>query len=183
MWEKATQDYLASRGFADCQWKSNADTELLIPERYAGKLIGDSPELLPLDSSLFSDHIKNVAKLVVYTSRLPAGERFTMATPDEAWRTMVHAWTKLDPERIIADVMRFRHVLDKIIEADGAYVSDKDLRNGHRRAMRRLVRGQERVKGKDAAETDALMEEGLVELQKSWEGMMDFYKGELEGNQ
>ena len=103
--------------------------------------MGDSPELMPLDSSLFSDHIENVAKLVVYTAKLPEEERYTMGTPDKAWRTMVAAWSQLSPERIIEDVSRFRGVLDKIIAAEGAYVADQDLRNGHRRLMRRLVRG------------------------------------------
>ena len=48
--------------------------------------MGDSPELMPLDSSLFSDQIENVAKLVVATASLEEEERFTMATPDKAWK-------------------------------------------------------------------------------------------------
>ena len=103
--------------------------------------MGDSPELMPLDSSLFSDHIENVARLVVYTAKLPVEKRYIFGTPGEAWRTIVTAWSQLSKERIIQDVGRFSGVLDAIIAADGTYVADKDLRNGHRRLMRRLVRG------------------------------------------
>ena len=143
--------------------------------------MGDSPELMPLDSSLFSDHIENVAKLVVYTAKLPVGERYTMGTPDETWRTIVAAWSQLDAERIIQDVMRFSDVLDSIIEADGAYVSDKDLRNGHRRLMRRLVRGGMPVGGGDSAVTAARLQKGLDEAKKSWEGMTGAYMGMVDG--
>ena len=137
--------------------------------------MGDSPELMPLDSSLFSDHIENVAKLVVYTASLPEEERYTMGTPDKAWRTMVAAWSQLSAERIIEDVTRFSGVIDKIIAAEGAYVADQDLRNGHRRLMRRLVRGGAPVGEGDSATTAARLAKGLEELKKSWEGMTDKY--------
>merc|ERR1711923_401971 len=96
---------------------------------------------MPLDSSLFSDLIEKVAWLVVSTVKLAKGEKYTMATPDEAWRTMCAAWEVVETARIVADVSRFTVALDAIIAAKGAYVSDHDLRNGHRRVMRRLVRG------------------------------------------
>lgn len=174
-WEKQTQEYIASRGFADRQWKSNPDTDLLVTGYYVGKLMGDSPELMPLDSSLFSDHIENVAKLVVYTAKLPVEERYTMGTPDRAWRTIVAAWSQLSGERIVQDVGRFSGAIDAIIAAEGAYVADHDLRNGHRRLMRRLVRGGAPVEGGYSATTAALLEKGLEELKKSWEGMTEKY--------
>ena len=52
------------------------------------------------------------------------------------------AWELVPEARIRQDVGRFVSVLDAIIAADGAYVGDLDLRNGHRRDMQRLVRGR-----------------------------------------
>ena len=143
--------------------------------------MGDSPELMPLDSSLFSDHIENVAKLVVYTAKLPVEERYTMGTPDRAWRTIVAAWSQLSGERIVQDVGRFSGAIDAIIAAEGAYVADHDLRNGHRRLMRRLVRGGAPVGGGYSATTAALLEKGLDELKKSWEAMTEKYLVVVEG--
>ncbi len=143
--------------------------------------MGDSPELMPLDSSLFSDQIENVAKLVVGTASLEAEERFTMATPDKAWTTMVAAWSMLSSDRIVADIDRFVPALDSIIAAEGAYVSDKDLRNGHRRLMRRLVRGGEPVQGANRVSTAARLQKGLDEAKKSWEGMTGAYMGMVDG--
>ena len=102
--------------------------------------MGDSPELMPLDSSLFCDLINKVAWLVVTTAGM-GDERYSMGTPDRAWRTMVDAWELVPEARIRQDVGRFVSVLDAIIAAGGAYVGDLDLRNGHRRDMQRLVRG------------------------------------------
>ena len=111
----------------------------MIAKHYVGKLMGDSPKLMPLDSSLFSDQIENVAKLVVATASLEEEERFTMATPDKAWTTMVAAWGMLKSDRIVQDIDRFVPALDSIIAAEGAYVSDKDLRNGHRRPRTQIT--------------------------------------------
>jgi hypothetical protein len=50
---------------------------------YLGKLMGDSPELMPLDSSLFNDLIESVAKHVCSTFQLDKDhpEKYSMATP------------------------------------------------------------------------------------------------------
>ena len=175
-WEVATQQYIASRGFRDRQWRSNAETDKVISKYYVGKLMGDSPELMPLDSSLFSDQIENVARLVVGTSSLAEEERYTMATPNKAWTTMVAAWTMLKSDRIIQDVDRFVPALNAIIAAEGAYVADKDLRNGHRRLMRRLVRGGVPVQGAGGVSTAARLAKGLEEAKKSWEGLTAKYQ-------
>ena len=96
---------------------------------------------------------------------------------------MVAAWSQLSAERIVDDVGRFSGVIDAIIAAEGAYVADKDLRNGHRRLMRRLVRGGVPAGGGDSATTAARMEKGLEELKKSWEGMTEKYLVTAEGTQ
>ena len=57
--------------------------------------------------------------------------------------------------------------------AEGAYVSNHDLRNGHQWAMQRLVQGGDRAKGKTPSATAALMRKGLKEAMASWEGITD----------
>jgi hypothetical protein len=170
-WERRTQEYIGERGFAGRQWRSNAETDLLIAGHYRGKLMGDSPELMPLDSSLFSDLIEKVAWLVVSTASLPEEERYTMRTPNPAWRTMVAAWSQVPEKRIVEDIDRFVVALHAIIAAKGAYVSDKDLRNGHRRLMQRLVRGGARAEDGDKAIIAERLQKGLDEVKKSWAGM------------
>ena len=94
-----------------------------------------------------------------------------MATPDEAWRTMVDAWSILPEERIVNDIDHFVTALDAIIAAKGAYVSDHDLRNGHRRLMRRLVRGGARVQGGNSVSTAERLQKGLDAVKESWAGL------------
>ncbi len=135
-------------------------------------LMEDNPELQPLGSSLFADQIEKVAWLVVATAKMEGDAKYSMATPDEAWRTMVAAWDLVPADRIVADILRFRTALDAIIAAKGAYVSDCDLRNGHRRAMQRLVRGGAlRDDNGNRAETAARVEAGLKCVMESWKGM------------
>jgi hypothetical protein len=170
-WERRTQEYIGEQGFADRQWRSNGETDLLIANHYRGKLMGDSPELMPLDSSLFSDQIEKVAWLVVSTAALSEEERYSMATPNQAWRTMVAAWSQVPEKRILEDIDRFVAALDSIIAAKGAYVSDKDLRNGHRRLMQRLVRARTRAEDGVHVATTERLHKGLEEVKKSWAGM------------
>ena len=64
-WEKGeggAQEYLASRGFANRQWRARGATNDKIDKNYHNKLMGDSPELMPLDSSLFRDLIEKVKR-------------------------------------------------------------------------------------------------------------------------
>ncbi len=173
-WEKGAQHHIRSRGFAERQWKARGDTNDKVAAHYRGKLMGDSPELMPLDSSLFSDLIEKVAWLVVATAKMEGEDKFSMATPDEAWRTMVAAWDLVPAERILADMSRFTTALDAIIAANGAYVSDADLRNGHRQAMQRLVRGGAlRDGGGNRAAIAARVEAGLNQVMATWEGLTE----------
>ena len=73
--------------------------------------------------------------------------------------------------------------LDAIIGVEGAYVSDHDLCNGHRRLMRRLVRGGKPVQGADGVSTAARLEKGLEEAKKSWEGMTAKYREKVKGTE
>ena len=143
-----------------------------VTSHYRGKLMGDSLELMPLDSSLFGDLIESVAWLVVSTKRNDDDSRYSMATPDACWRTMTAAWELVRPERIVQDIDRFVVALDAIIAADGAYVEDFDLRDGHRKVMQRLVRGGSLVgANSNRAATEAIVDAAVAAAKTSWEGI------------
>eukprot|EP01048_Picozoa_sp_COSAG05_P004378 COSAG05_NODE_232_length_13313_cov_677.565991_9_plen_511_part_00 len=70
-WEKDAQAYLAAKGFAHRQWRAAAWTNDVLTKYYKDMLMGDSPELMPLDSSLFNDLIEAIAKHVIATYHIP----------------------------------------------------------------------------------------------------------------
>ena len=172
-WERSAQDHIRERGFEHRQWRARGATNAAIATHYRNRLMGDSPELMPLDSSLFGDLINKVAWLVVSTAGAGDEERYSMGTPDRAWRTMVDAWELVPEARIRQDVGRFVSALDAIIAADGAYVGALDLRNGHRREMQRLVRGGGLRQGNAAARaaTEARVEAAIRDTMAKWAGI------------
>ena len=124
--------------------------------------MGDSPELMPLDSSLFGDLIEKVTWLVVSATELEEeGKQFSMGTQDNAGKTMVAVWDLVPKKRIVEDVERFILTLEAIIKANGTYVSDKDLHNGHRKVMQRMVRGGA-IQERDRKGVELVVEEGLA---------------------
>ena len=79
---------------------------------------------------------------------------------------IVHAIIRSEP---VNNIDRSVVALDTMIDADDAYVSDFDLRNGQRRAMRGLVRsGAMRGLAKDGEER---IQRGMVQLVASWAGI------------
>ena len=165
-WEKGAQEHMKARGFYDRQWMARGETNAKVG-RYKNKLMGDSPELMPLDSSLFSDLIEGIALHVVATAKLPKGEKYSMGTPDEAWRTMIEVWMTAvpSPGRIVQDIDRFSTALDRIIAVMGCYVEELDCCHGHRKAMQIAVTGGA-INMKNGSLT-AKAVEGLSELKKS----------------
>ena len=136
--------------------------------------MGDSPELMPLDSSLFGDLVESVAWLVTSTKHQDEDKRYSMITPDRAWRTMTAAWEQIPSKRIVEDIGRFTSALDAIIAAGGAYVEDMDLRDGHRKKMQELVRGGSlRGVSEGRAATEAVIEAAVTEAMTSWAGLTD----------
>ena len=122
-WEKSAQDHILIRGFWHRQWMANDLTNGKIHGRYRNRLMGDSPELMPLDSSLFNDLIKGIALNIVATGSIGRGRRYSMGLPVNAWRTMTAVWeTTPSSCRVIQDIDRFGKALDCIIEAKGSYV-------------------------------------------------------------
>jgi len=68
---------------------------------------------------------------------------------------------------------RFIPALETIIKADGTYLSDKDLRNGHRKVMQWMVRGgaRRRDPGAGPQGSGGGREGGVGKIFASWEGM------------
>ena len=126
------------------------ETNSKLTKYYIDKLMGDSPELMPLDSSLFNDLIEMIARHVCSTFHVPHREKgadvtstskYSMATPADAWRCMSTIVMQLPSERIIQDIDKWAKAIDMIIGEDGCIVPDLDLRNGHRKASARIARG------------------------------------------
>ena len=170
-WEKGAQAFMEEQGFKDRQWRCNGFTNLLVAKYYRNKLMGDSPELMPLDSSLFNDLIEGVALHVVGSTTLEKGKRYSMGLPNDAWRTMCEVWEKAPSSaRVIQDVDRFLVALRKIIAAEGCYVEEFDARHGHRRAMQKAVKGGAFNITAAGTLTETAME-GMRELETSWVGL------------
>ena len=108
-------------------------------KRYKGRPVGDCPEAMPLDNSLFRDLRCSFDTHVVLTCMLPQDDarRFSKATPKIIIKALKRLW---DPEtgvvpssnRIIQDIKRLKENLLLVIEADGAVVPGVVDRNGHR---------------------------------------------------
>lgn len=96
-WEMGTQDYLALQGFTHRQCRARGTANALVVPYYLNRLMGDSLELMPLDSPLFGDVIEKVAWLIMTMVNISGEGRYTMGIPGEAWRAMVVAW-ELMPE-------------------------------------------------------------------------------------
>ena len=131
--------------------------------RYKGRPVGNSPELMPLDCSLFADVDRAAGFHINLTRHLKAGDagfekKFSRATPassSSCYLRLLHPETGVAPssERIIQDVTRcFDKHLRAIYEANGKCVPNLGSRNGHRRVAYVNNRGGFRVKGADQAD-------------------------------
>ena len=69
-WEKGAREHMRKLGFADRQWMATGPTNNLVSSRYRNGLMGDSPELMPLDSSLFNDLIEGISIHFIATGKL-----------------------------------------------------------------------------------------------------------------
>ena len=103
--------------------------------RYYHSLVGNRPEMCPLDAHLFADLKIAVNKHVVMTCGLRVDDplRFKMGTPQELAQTLVRSWS-VSPEgwRIVQDISRIPETVNKIIEHAGCTVPDAVLRHGRR---------------------------------------------------
>ena len=91
-WTKAAQQRIEDRGMKDRQCRSLGPTNK--GTRYFGKLVGNSPELMPLDNNLFADLMAAVRWNMACTFFLPEDDprKFKRGTPAEAWKTLARSW-------------------------------------------------------------------------------------------
>ena len=132
-WEPEAQQHMEKLGMRDRQLRALHDTNK--NTRYAGKLVGNSPELCrALDSHGFADLKAAAIRNASVDSRRPVHERrFNLGTPDNLWSTLVLTWEHAPSSaRIIEDIEALPMVLDQIIEAQGCVVEDENLRSGRR---------------------------------------------------
>mmetsp|Transcript_18727 Transcript_18727/g.59328 ORF Transcript_18727/g.59328 Transcript_18727/m.59328 type:complete len:610 (+) Transcript_18727:209-2038(+) len=140
--EFGAQEYLRSKGFGPDRLLGPRDGTN-VGTRYENRQVGDSPELMPLDSNLFSDLMYGCKQHRALTWLLPNDDpkKFKFGTPAEVSNTLRRTWEVFPtPERIVEDIKRFPDALDKIIAAKGAYVDEMDNRKGRRkRATRKFT--------------------------------------------
>ena len=136
--------------------------------------MGDSPELMPLDSSLFNDLIEAIAKHVIATYHIPLPtkavpqpNKYSMATPELAWKCMTELWMSnvIPQERIFQDCDKIEDALDAIIAAQGIIVEAFNTRKGHRAAAARLTEAgvEKKLTSKGV--------EGLRAQMATWDGL------------
>ena len=111
---------------------SNAE----LTKRYKDSLVGNSPELMPLDSNLFSDLEWGIKQHIALTAELPndGPAKFALNSPKRVSDAMLRTWAVTPTsERIVQDIERWEKAVDMIIEADGGFVECIDNRSGRRK--------------------------------------------------
>lgn len=106
------------------------------PNLHRSKMMGDSPELMPLDRHLFND-LKHGRRLSVGATRwLPEGDtrKFLFNAPANAWVSPCRTWEYTpSSERIVEDTEECfaSRAVDQVFETRGAFV-ELNYHNGRR---------------------------------------------------
>ena len=116
------------------------DGNRTISTRYKARPVGDSPEMMPLDNSLFRDLRSSLDLHVAITAHLPESDpkKFSKTTPKRITKAIMRLWNpekgvSPTPSRILQDIDRFTVACKKIVEHGGGEVKGLAERNGHRR--------------------------------------------------
>ena len=106
-------------------------------KNFASRPVGDSPEIMPNDNSLFRDLRCSLDINVALTYHLASSDprKFSKATPKTISSAIFRIWESAAPrlERIIADIARVVEALKKIVEFEGGIVPGLADRNGWRK--------------------------------------------------
>jgi hypothetical protein len=97
---------------------------------YAGRPVGNSPELMPLDNSLNRDIHTAVQKHIAMTNTLDDDDsrKFSLSTPKKgtvAYLKILNSGCAPREERIIQDVFKFEGACLLIMELDGKILNDR----------------------------------------------------------
>ena len=152
--------------------------------RWGGQLVGNSPEVMPLDTSLFQDvkeaACKHVAmSLTIRNLGVKDDRLFLTSTPKEAWQAYSHVFDPVSgvaptPKRIVQDIHRVNDAWWGILKAKGVYVPG--LVGGRIPGIRHVAipdgssirRGGKRI-CKDLFYLDLDMRDRHVDLYHAWE--------------
>ena len=132
-WEAGAQEHMERRGYKNRQLRNITAN---LDNRYAFKVVGDSPEICrALDSHVFADLKAALLKYSSLTSLYPVGDqrRFDLGTPAQLLSSLERAWDVAPtPARIVQDIEVFEDILDAIIDWNGISIADGYLRSGRR---------------------------------------------------
>ena len=112
-------------------------------KRYYGRVVGNSPELMPLDKRLNKDIHESVNQHYIATNDLPKEDsrRFGLETPKQVSRSYERLWdpntgVAPSPERVATDVERvFSDAIPRIIRARGKCLDDNNVKgNRHNKS-------------------------------------------------
>ena len=154
LWDKATQKWLRRfkcpiEGWQDRTWadrfiRLRGKYNEGVDSYYQDSLPGDSPELMPLDSHLFSDIKEGVGRNVAFSFFLPADDpdKYSLSTPHRVYSAIERTIKNGCPsnERIAQDIMRIPDTLRRIDAVHGTYIDD-NTSSATKRLARHGVRG------------------------------------------
>ena len=104
--------------------------------KFKGRNIGDSPELMPLDTSIFADLMQTVHYHVARTRCLRSDSKykFSVATPSKIESVVSRLWNKdaIPIARINQDIERVAEAMKVIVSQRGVVVYGWGDRNGWR---------------------------------------------------
>ena len=109
---------------------------------FFGRPIGNSPEMMPMDSSLNKDVDDEVWYHVSLTTTLSEENplKFSMSTPKRGASAYKRVWEQVpSSRRIIEDTNKFVIAINVISEHQGRAVAGLGTRNGHRNAETRTL--------------------------------------------
>ncbi len=134
-WAKDAQAHMKANGFEHRQMQARGNTCANFA-RYKGKLVGNSPEFMPLDNNLFADFERaywaNVA-VTALTKNWNDARRFKTGTPEDVWKTLRLVWLHCIPShRIVQDVFRCISCFKTVADANGIAIKFQGARNGKR---------------------------------------------------
>ena len=109
-------------------------------KNYVGTLVGDCPEVMPLDNLLFQDLRCSFDYHVTFTCMLPHTGlgRFSKATPKLIGTAIERLWDPIKgvapkSSRIVQDIIRLKENFNLVVQADGGIVPGVCDCNGHYR--------------------------------------------------
>ena len=120
---------------------------------FFGRTIGNSPEMMPLDSTLNADVDGSVRYHISLTTHLPEDDirKFSMSTPKRGSRAYHRIWEEVPcSRRIIEDTDWFLTAIQVISDHDGKAVAGLGSRKGHRNEETRSLKKKGGIRIKKA---------------------------------